>query len=974
MIDSRTVQRFFIDKHGHLEKSISGQGVTSRAFDAHGNITSHVDALGATTLWKRDATGQIIEEIDALGHVTRTRRDVEGRPLEISDDLGIILTARYDARGNPTEMTAARGDTVITKYNPRGLPIERVRPDGESILYEYDGHFNLTKLTQPNDRVWRYEYDGIGRVIACTDPAGAVTRYAWNDRWQPVAEYAPNGDVYRYRYDRGGNCVEMSSSEQRSTRRLNGHGQTIEILQANGHKAQFRYDREGFLIQVINENGDVMRLGHDVNGLVTSVEHFDERRVYYKYDLRGNLIRYTDGVRGETAFEYDLLGQVTRVTYPDGSAAELTYDQRGRLIAAKNDAGEQTYEVDAGGLLTKETLVVSGHRFDVEWAYDVMRQTAGVSSSLGHRVGVHRRPSGQIEAVQLDPENALSIAYDAGARERARTFPGQARLDTSWNDLLPIQHRLWSSATFQARAPSSASEGDEPPGLVFGKSYEYTATRRLKARWDYVNDGKSPRRLRRTDYEYDARGRLLQRAVDGAHVEEFTHDPASNVSSSHAPSVYGPGNRLLRRGDSRYFWDGDGRLIEKVRARSDGTTRRWRYEWAGAGTLRRVTDSDGQIVEFTYDPFGRRLSKSVHRQEALGERRLLSRTYYVWDRDRLMHELREDASSHGKPAVMERTYAYDDLDVIAHRDRRVEGGLEHRSAWTFYLHDVIGTPEQLIRGDGSVVGRLERSAYGMTRPTLDSQESTSIRFEGQYEDSETGLHYNRYRYYDPEIGRYISPDPAGGPPDLNLYKYCLNPIYCVDPLGLHNASAEFSNPNSDPPIPPTSLGHLDSGSDPRMYEDPHTNNASTYRAERDAKRNPGRTAFNKERFSDTEARAIRDVEGKFTKEQLQGGTLKITGELPPCRSCRGRMEDFAARNNCNVEYHYPLTGEPKGTFTSRGNGDGRTATSSWDHPPEIPLNSGARPANGYNREEGLAHGYADWRPPRPDATPSPIHD
>ncbi|MGK3994358.1 hypothetical protein [Sorangium sp. So ce1024] len=198
----------------------------------------------------------------------------------------------------------------------------------------------------------------------------------------------------------------------------------------------------------------------------------------------------------------------------------------------------------------------------------------------------------------------------------------------------------------------------------------------------------------------------------------------------------------------------------------------------------------------------------------------------------------------------------------------------------------------------------------------------------------------------------------------------MSPIECVDPVGLHSARALFSNPNADPPIPATSLGALDSGGDPRMFEDRHTTNAPTYRAERDAKRNPARTAFNMERFSDTEARAIRDCEGRFTREQLRGGTLKIVGGQPPCRSCRGRMEDFAARNNCNVEYHYPIE-SPRGVFRSSGHGNGQTATSSWDHPPEIPLNSGARPAGGYNREAGMRHGYADWRPPRPDATPAP---
>src|SRR5690606_13778400 len=201
-----------------------------------------------------------------------------------------------------------------------------------------------------------------------------------------------------------------------------------------------------------------------------------------------------------------------------------------------------------------------------------------------------------------------------------------------------------------------------------------------------------------------------------------------------------------------------------------------------------------------------------------------------------------------------------------------------------------------------------------------------------------------------------------GPPDLNVYRYCRNPIDFIDPLGLHSASAYFVNPNADPPIPATSLGNYDSSGDERMFDPNHTTNAARYREAN----KPELRAFNMGRFSDTEAKAIRDCEARYTQEQLRGGTLVIEGDEPPCTSCRGRMEDFAARNRCNVEYSYPRSGTPRGLFTSSGTGDGVTANSSWDHPQSVALPQGGRttPA-GYNREDALRHGYAGWRPPRP---------
>ncbi|WP_447926999.1 RHS repeat-associated core domain-containing protein [Vreelandella sp. EE27] len=59
-----------------------------------------------------------------------------------------------------------------------------------------------------------------------------------------------------------------------------------------------------------------------------------------------------------------------------------------------------------------------------------------------------------------------------------------------------------------------------------------------------------------------------------------------------------------------------------------------------------------------------------------------------------------------------------------------------------------------------------------------------IRFQGQWQDEESGLYYNRHRYYDPPQGRYISQDPIGLRGGTNLYGYVANPMEMVDPLGL----------------------------------------------------------------------------------------------------------------------------------------------------------------------------------------------
>jgi len=199
---------------------------------------------------------------------------------------------------------------------------------------------------------------------------------------------------------------------------------------------------------------------------------------------------------------------------------------------------------------------------------------------------------------------------------------------------------------------------------------------------------------------------------------------------------------------------------------------------------------DGEQVEFAYDPFGRRLWKRVGKAVLYGQRPITrSVTRFVWDGDVLVHEITRKAAEDGDPVVEVKTYCFEDdgFAPVAHKD----GG-----EWFHYVNDPIGTPERLVGVDGKVACELRRDAWGRTEAAPGGKTGTAIRFQGQYEDEETGLCYNRFRYYDPEAGRFISSDPIGLWGGLDPFQYSLNPILCADPLGL--APLKWDNPKSEP--------------------------------------------------------------------------------------------------------------------------------------------------------------------------------
>lgn len=120
-------------------------------------------------------------------------------------------------------------------------------------------------------------------------------------------------------------------------------------------------------------------------------------------------------------------------------------------------------------------------------------------------------------------------------------------------------------------------------------------------------------------------------------------------------------------------------------------------------------------------------------------------------------------------------------DALAHKDTGLDD-VATGGAWSFYVNDPIGTPDRLVDDAGHVRAELRRSPWGVPDPGVAA--ASAVAFPGQLYDEETGLTYNRFRTYDPAIGRYIGPDPTGLVGGGNLYAYPNDPGTWADPLGL----------------------------------------------------------------------------------------------------------------------------------------------------------------------------------------------
>jgi RHS repeat-associated protein len=785
--DSTEVRRFFGNVHGTLSKRVEGGAVVTASYRDDGHLLALTDPLGGTTSFDRDARGRILKVTDPLGRTTAYDRDVAGLPIAMIDPAGGITTLERDRFGNLVVHTDPTGAVTSATYDGRGALAEVVDPRGGRTKFTHDEQGNLTELIEPNGAVWRYGYDALGRLVEETDPFSAKTRYAYTGQGDLAAVFDAAGGTTRYTYDGERHLTQIVDPRGHVTAMVwGGYNRLCERKDASGHAVRLGYSVDGKLIVVRNERGEEHRFEYDSAGWLIGEKTADGRELRYKNDALGRQIRTTSGLGEKTVLTYDLAGQLIARELPDGSTHELSYDGRGEITAARWPEGEVRFERDAMGRIVREVQTVGEEEHSVEITYDPADARSGRRTSLGHTEVVERDASGSRRRTVLNGDHVIEHRCDLVGRETARGLQGGGRIESLFDPMGRLSRRRVLEPTLHRSMgrDEPAWLGEQAGGVVAERAYRYDWDGELIEAWDKQHG--------RTEYQYDPVGQLMAMVPEKARGELFRHDPAGNLfeaSTGAKAREYGKGNRLIQRGDTAYSWDGDGRLAEKVvKDPATGGERRWQYRWNGAGLLSGATGPDGTVVELTYDPFARRLQKRVSRQAANGGRPVpIATTRFVWDGDVLVHEIRRAARAGGDPVVDERTYCFEDdgFEPVAHREsRRDDVGLEH-TAWFHYVNDPSGAPQRLIAEDGAIACDLRLGAWGSVEVLPGAKASTPLRSQGQYEDAETGLSYNRYRYYDSETGTFISADPSGLHGGTNVFRAPVNLQSWIDPLGLN---------------------------------------------------------------------------------------------------------------------------------------------------------------------------------------------
>lgn len=810
-----------IDGDDQVIAVIHPQGrVTRYNYNEQGDIASETNSLGAEVSREWDKLSNLLKTTYPDGSAEEFERDDNGLLLSYTDQGGAQWEYERDGRGNIIAEHSPDGRCWRYQLNTHGQATRIYNPDGSIVTLAYNAQHRLSQWTDALGATTTFSYNARGNLITRTYPDGTATHFDYDQMGRIISATLANGSTSQWRWSARGDLIEAIDGEGKSTQRQYGpYGLLKAITDPSGGTVHFEYDRLLRLTHVINENNERYSYDYNANDGVAKETDFSGRQLLYRYDNAGQLIEKTAGDDVKTVYRYNPMGQLTKQeVFEKGEHEEPTlthfaYDPRGQITAAQNRDATIEFERDELGRIICETI--NGRAIESNYNALGELESQDFDGRLAH---YHYNANGLLNSLTIGEHSPLEFERDLMGRERMRRS-GEGF----------VEHRQWNqigqlASQVAGRGGQWNAHGSE--GLTHSNPYHFsrnnthtsgipkTTSGDVGAARSYhydkafnpttINDS----RWGSTHYHYNANNQITntsyQHQQSGLIQERFHYDNTRNIAASEQhergtsmsllkePPITttrnnvkrSPGGRIERRGDTTYAYDAQGRMISKRVEKNGFRPQKWHYQWNGEDQLQRVVTPDNATWEYHYDPFGRRINKTCvqggqggykgHQQY----RKSPEQVSYLWSGNVLSEERRLYAD--GTEQTLAYHYEQDSFVPIA---QEVDGEL------SYIVTDHLGTPKELLSEQGEVRWHTRHQLWGKTVQLKTTSRTAAnddchLRFQGQLEDEETGLYYNRFRYYDPESGDYLSQDPIGLAGGLTPHKYVDNPVSWIDPFGL----------------------------------------------------------------------------------------------------------------------------------------------------------------------------------------------
>ncbi len=785
-------------------------------YDVDGCLVAVEDALGGRATYRYD-NRRITTMRDRRGYHFHYTYDAQGRVVHTAGEDGLWgARLEYLPEARMTVVHYDDGGTWTKFYDEKGMVTDIVQPDGTLVARRMDDEGRVAEEVDAAGLSTTWEYDAFGSLVGRRDALGRFLLPPWvepdppdfdaPDPPQSPAEWEYGGrmtpDSPTAGQFRGGILEWVPAAAREAleldrtaapvsppTEEYDGMGRRTARVFADGTRESWRYDPEGNEIEFTDRDGSIHRRRYQSWNLLGAETDPLGHQVRYRHSLRGQILGFTDAGGTETEYQRDTMERITSVARGGVLRERYGWSASSRLEEQTGTAGELLVKGHMGphGLMVKREFSDGGtHTLDYdergrptlgateqlevsrEWD-DRGRPTKDARDGLGVEHAYTREGLLETTVVgsfttRYEYEGAWSydVVDPTGARHSILLLPKGLGIRSLSSGRVEVAHY----------GPGGRCEGKHLSDREGARPWTRRYLRSPAGDLREVRDSERGTTL----YGYDAAHRLIETTSPDGATGSYRYDPAGNleVRPGRPDATFAEGNRLAEVGQDTFEHNARHHLTS--RTGPSGTTR---YHYDGADMLvrieRRGPAGHEETWRATYDPYGRRAWK-----EWSG-----GRVEFFWDGDRLAAE--QDADGRLRVYVYPDERAMVPLLFVDYPtvDADPEEGLRR-----FVFTDQVGAPVRVEDDRGTVLWQAELDPYGTARVAPGARIEFNLRFPGHYFDPETGLHYNRFRYYSPELGRYLQSDPIGAAGGLNVYAYPANPLDAVDVLGLNCGDAK----------------------------------------------------------------------------------------------------------------------------------------------------------------------------------------
>ena len=628
-------------------------------------------------------------------------------------------------------MNRGRKDCLF-ELRGKGFEVQQDAKTGEIFVRDEAGGIARieslglrTKVTGAEGATTEIEQYAYGRIKRIVDPAGREVRFEReNEGFLNAIDRGPGGGRFGFELSRDWKPLRIEYPDRTvSSAEYTAGGNPALVTNRDGTSIGYEYTVEGRLAAIVDPQGRRTQITYPAPAGSRVIAYPNGDRHEYVEETKSSVQKFI--VNGETHAEYRSNGKSIEVKFQDGSVERFTFDQ-GRLLEAENVHAKVRFTYDSAGRLLSEEM--NGELVQYQ------RNAVGALVTIV-------TPQGDSLKYVRDRDQRLTEIVDWTGRRYEIRLP----FDGSPTE---INYPNGVSSTTAANAmglPSSWTLSGSRSGTLDQATWHHDLCDRLIG---------AERLGMRREYRYDNASRLTDVHCSEPSLDE--HFDLNSCGNPVAASLHDPSNRLLRRRERTFTYDAMGNQISD----QSGSEKR-RYEYDGAGRLAKVHQS-GRSIEYAYDPLGRRIAKKVDGVT----------TRFQWAGVQLLSESVDDGKN-----LIRRDYLFcpEFMTPLAFR--------EGKAMWCIHSGR-LQEPLCVTDSVGSIVWQADYLAYGKAQVMVDRVRQP-FRLPGHYHDEETGLHYSVARYYDSDLGRFLSLDPVRLPGGgCNYYLYCDgDPINRVDPMG-----------------------------------------------------------------------------------------------------------------------------------------------------------------------------------------------